>query len=212
VPANRIRVIRNGIDVRAVEPVTQRSQGWRAVHVARLNFVKDQETLLRAARIVADQAPHFRLDIVGDGELREPLERLAADLALDEIVTFHGMQQDIRPFLASADAFVLSSVSEGIALTLLEAMAAGLPIVATDVGGNREVVIPGETGFLVPAGDPAALAGGMTALFSNPDRMRRFGSAARRRAVAEFSVGATVAAYETLYLSLLKHVDRTVAQ
>ncbi|HEY4099467.1 MAG TPA: glycosyltransferase [Gemmatimonadales bacterium] len=212
VPANRIRVIRNGIDVRAGNPVPQRTGGWRAVHVARLNLVKDQETLLRAARIVADQEPAFHLDIVGDGELRDPLERLASELSLGETVTFHGMQQDIRPFLARADAFVLSSTSEGIALTLLEAMAAGLPVVATDVGGNREVVVPGETGFLVPSGDPAALAGAMTALFSSPARMRRFGDAARRRAVAEFSVESTVAAYEALYLGLLKHVNRTVPQ
>ena len=181
VPPDRLRVIHNGIDIGAIIPVPPTPRGWHVVHVARLNAVKDQVTLLRAARLVLDREPAFRLDIVGDGEQRQALERLSADLGLGNAVRFHGFQMDVRPFLAGRDAFVLSSVSEGIALTLLEAMAAALPVVATDVGGNREVVIAGETGFLVPPGDPAALARALITLLSDPARASQFGAAGRSR-------------------------------
>jgi glycosyltransferase involved in cell wall biosynthesis len=203
VPPDRIRVIRNGVDVSIITPPAARSPGWHVVHVARLNAVKDQTTLLHAARLVLDHQPGFRLDIVGDGERRGELEQLSADLGLRDAVCFRGLQADVRPFLAGADAFILSSVSEGIALTLLEAMAAALPVVATDVGGNREVVIPGETGFLVPARDPAALARALIMLLGDPERAARFGAAGRARVATEFALGTTVAAYESLYGELL---------
>lgn len=208
VPSNRIHVIRNGIDVAAITPARPASNGWHVVHVARLSEVKDQTTLLHAARLVLDRQPAFRLDIVGEGERREELERLSAELGLGVAVRFHGFQADVRPFLVGVDAFVLSSVSEGIALTLLEAMAAALPVVATDVGGNREVVIPGETGFLVPAGDPAAMARALIMLLGDPARASKFGAAGRARVAAEFTLDATVAAYEALYLELLERRAR----
>jgi glycosyltransferase involved in cell wall biosynthesis len=203
VPSDRLRVIHNGIDIAAITPVPPMPPGWHVVHVARLNQVKDQATLLRAARLVLDSQPTFRLDIVGDGERRLELERLSAELGLGDAVCFHGFQMDVRPFLVGADAFVLSSVSEGIALTLLEAMAAALPVVATDVGGNREVVVPGETGFLVPARDPAALARALITLLSDPMRASQLGAAGRARVTTEFALDATVAAYESLYSELL---------
>lgn len=208
VPPDRIRVIRNGIDVAAITPAPPTSKGWHVVHVARLNTVKDQTTLLHAARLVLGHQPAFRLDIVGDGEQREELERLSAELGLGSAVRFHGYQADVQPFLAGVDAFVLSSVSEGIALTLLEAMAAALPVVATDVGGNREVVIPGETGYLVPARDPEALARALITLLSDPARATSFGAAGRARVASEFTLDATVAAYEALYLELLERRAR----
>lgn len=203
-PADRIRVIRNGIDATAFTPTPPTSPGWQVVHIARLNAIKDQTTLLRAARLVLDHHPTFRLELVGDGERRKELEHLTAELGLGNAVRFHGSQADVRPFLAGADAFVLSSVSEGIALTLLEAMAAGLPVVATDVGGNREVVIPGETGFLVPARDPVALARALITLLSDPPRAARFGAAGRARVLTNFALDRAVAAYETLYRRLLE--------
>ena len=122
--------------------------------VGRLDPIKDQATLLRAVRVVCDRKPGFRLDIVGDGPSRPELESLRAELGLGEAVAFRGYQEDVRPFLSAADFFVLSSISEGISIALLEAMAAGLPAVATDVGGNREVILQGETGLLTPAGTP----------------------------------------------------------
>jgi sugar transferase (PEP-CTERM/EpsH1 system associated) len=202
VPGNRIEVIRNGI---AIGPPVVRdgAPAWRIVHVARLNEVKDQPTLLRAVRLIAEAHPAVRLHLVGDGEERAALERLTDELGLREYVRFHGFHDDVRPFLVDADLFVLSSVSEGIALTLLEAMAASLPVVATDVGGNREVVVPGETGLLVPPGDPAALAEGITSLLGDPSRAAAMGRAGRARAIQEFSLDRTAAAYEALYLRLL---------
>lgn len=204
VPADRVRVIHNGIQVAAM-PVRDRDAAptWKAVHVARLNLIKDQPTLLRAARLVADREPAFRLDIVGDGPLGDALRREAHELGLDGVVTFHGMQDDVMPYLAAADVFVLSSTSEGIAITLLEAMGAGLPVVATDVGGNREVVEPGVTGLLVPPADPAALADAIAAVLDDRERAHAMGRAGRARVEAEFNLDRTVAAYESAYLELL---------
>jgi glycosyltransferase involved in cell wall biosynthesis len=202
VPAARIEVIRNGIAIRPL-PARTRPAGYRVVHVARLNEVKDQPTLLAASRLVADAHPAFHLDLVGDGEQREALERQVDALGLRAHVTFHGFSDDVTPYLDAADLFVLSSTSEGIALTLLEAMAAGLPVVATDVGGNREVVQDGMTGFLVPARDPAALARAMRALLEDPTRAAGMGANGRARVVEEFALDRTAAAYDALYRRLL---------
>jgi len=208
VPWNRIRIIHNGVAAATALAPRGRGTGWRAVHVARLNQVKDQATLLRAARLVLDANPAFRLDIVGDGELRLDLERLAAQLGLQDAVTFHGFHSDVRPFLDAADLFVLSSTSEGIAITLLEAMAASLPVVATDVGGNREVVTGDATGLLVPARNPIALANGMMAVLADPVRAARMGAAGSERVREHFSLDAMVRGYETLYSDLLGHHAR----
>jgi glycosyltransferase involved in cell wall biosynthesis len=203
IPWERIRIIHNGIDpgpIATAHPGT----GWRAVHVARLNHVKDQATLLRAARLVLDANPAFRLDIVGDGELRGKLEQLAADLALGDAVTFHGFRRDVRPFLDAADVFVLSSTSEGIAITLLEAMAAGLPVVATDVGGNREVIEAGATGLLVPARSPVALSNAIIDVLADPGRAATMGAGGSERVRRSFSLDAMLRAYDDLYLELLR--------
>lgn len=204
VPASRIQVIRNGIELGDVPRPRTADAQLRAVHVARLNEVKDQGTLLRAARLVANAEPRFRLDIVGDGEERIALERLTHELGLGDVVTFYGFHDHVRPFLDNAGVFVLSSLSEGIALTLLEAMAAGLPVVATDVGGNREVVRPGETGVLVPSRDPEAMAQAILATISNPVLAAARGAAGRERVARDFSLDHTVRQYEDLYLRLMR--------
>jgi glycosyltransferase involved in cell wall biosynthesis len=205
VAKDKLRVIHNGIALDAMPQATIGRSGRppRAVHVARLNRIKDQPTLLRAARMVADRLPGFTLDIVGDGPMGTVVRPLATELGLGDVVRFHGMKDDVRPFLADADVFVLSSLSEGISITLLEAMAAGLPVVATDVGGNREVVRHGETGTLVPVGDADALATEMCTLLTDPDLSRRMGAAGRARVDADFNVDRTVTAYQDAYLELL---------
>jgi glycosyltransferase involved in cell wall biosynthesis len=205
VPAHKLRVIHNGIALGDMPRATVGREGRppRAVHVARLNRIKDQTTLLRAARIVADQLPGFVLEMVGDGPMGEQIRSLATELGLDVVVRFHGMQDDVRPWLADADLFVLSSLSEGISITLLEAMASGLPVVATDVGGTREVVLPGRTGTLVPVGDATALATAMTAMLTDPVGARSMGAAGRERVDAEFNIDRTVAAYQQAYVELL---------
>jgi sugar transferase (PEP-CTERM/EpsH1 system associated) len=202
----KVQVIRNGIDPAdfAAPAGLRPGAGKRAVHVARLmDLVKDQTTLLRAARLVVDREPGFQLTVVGDGPDRARLEALAGELGLGGHVHFLGMRSDVRELLGAADLFVLSSLTEGISLTLLEAMAAGLPVVATEVGGNREVVVPGETGLLVPAGSPAALAEALLALVRDPERARRMGAAGRRRVEDQFSLARMAADYEQLYLALV---------
>ncbi len=206
VPESKLRVIHNGIDLAAfpVQPPTAALTPPRVIHVARLQRIKDQPTLLRAARLVADTEPGFRLDIVGDGPAGAELHALARDLKLNGHVHFLGHRNDVSPLLSSASAFVLSSRSEGVPMTLLEAMATGLPAVVTDVGGNREVVVPGETGLLVPPGSPQALADALLALWQDPERARRMGAAGRRRVEEEFDMRQVAARYEALYRELLR--------
>jgi glycosyltransferase involved in cell wall biosynthesis len=205
IPSSKVRTIHNGVDLEHYAyrgPRTDRSN-LRAVTVARLDPVKDQGTMLRAVRLIVDEDPSFSLDIVGDGPLRGELESLRAQLGLDRHVRIHGFQVDIRPFLAQADIFLLSSVSEGIPLTLLEAMAVGLPGVATDVGGNREVIVDGVTGYLVPPHSPDSLAEAILALKADPVALDRFACASRSRVEDEFSLAVVVKRYESLYLELL---------
>jgi sugar transferase (PEP-CTERM/EpsH1 system associated) len=205
VPASRVRVFPNGVDL-ARWPV-QDSPGPsgppRAVCVARLDPVKDHASLFRAARLVRDAEPAFRLDVIGDGDERPRLEALVRELGLEEAVTFRGHRDDVESALAGADVFVLASTTEGISLTLLEAMAAALPIVATDVGGNREVVVSGETGWLVPPRSPEALADALLAAIRDREQERRFGAAGRRRVEALFDLRVMVRRYESLYREVL---------
>ncbi|HET9065631.1 MAG TPA: glycosyltransferase [Gemmatimonadales bacterium] len=205
VPARKIRVIHNGIDLTALgmAEVLPSGRAPRAVHVARLNRVKDQRSLLASTRLLVDRHPGFHLDIVGDGPMGAELRALATALGLDSAVTFHGMQDDVTPYLANADLFLLPSLSEGIAITMLEAMGSGLPVVATDVGGNREVVVQGETGLLVPAGDPTSLADAVDQLLADPARARSWGAAGRQRVETDFNIAGTVRAYEAAYLEVL---------
>jgi len=201
----RVKVIRNGVDVvrYGTQDYEARAGSARAVTVARLAPVKDLATLLRAARLVHDLRRDFRLDVVGDGASRGELEQLSSALGLSEVVTFHGACEDPRPFLATATLFVQSSLSEGISLTLLEAMSAGLPIVATDVGGTREIVVAEHTGLLVPPQNPQALASGIGWVLNDAARAMAMSRAARARAVRDFDVTRMVADYEAVYAEAL---------
>jgi len=201
VRADRVRSICNGIDVDRFAYRGSQADG-PAVLVARLSPEKDIETLLRAVALVVRQDPAFRLEIAGDGPCMPSLSQSATALGLDEHVRFLGQVRDVPELLARAGMFVLSSLTEGISLTLLEAMACGLPIVATRVGGNPEVVRDGETGFLVPPENPAALAETLLRLRRDRDTCVRFGAAGRRRVEARFDVRRMVAEYEKLYAQL----------
>jgi glycosyltransferase involved in cell wall biosynthesis len=152
--------------------------------------------LLRATAIIA--AP-FRLEIAGDGPSRPMLEALAKELNLEDRARFLGRVDDVPALLGRASMLVLPSRMEGISLTLLEAMARGLPCVATRVGGNPEVVIDGETGLLVPSENPEALASAIQALGNDPERAAAFGQAGRARAERHFDIRRTVAIYEAIY-------------
>jgi sugar transferase (PEP-CTERM/EpsH1 system associated) len=206
IPKSKVDVILNGVDLALYQfkPTRDRTSLRRAIHVARLIYpTKDQVTLLRAVRIVADEEPQFVLDIVGDGPSRELLVNLADELKLQGHVRFLGFRSDVADLMASAEFFVLSSKKEGISLTLLEAMACGLATVATTVGGNPEVVADGETGLLVPPESPEALAKAMLALLRDPAEADRMGVAGRARVTERFDLKGTVANYEDLYVRLL---------
>ncbi len=162
----------------AAEPAL-RKDGPVVGNVARLAPQKDHATLLEAARLLGD----VRFVIVGDGELREELERRADGLPVE----LTGARDDVPELLASFDVFAFPSLFEGLCLAVIEAQAAGVPVVATPVGGIRETVVDGETGLLVPTRDPAALAAAIRRLLDEPDLARRLAAEARRRVRERYS-------------------------
>ena len=164
-------------------------------NVARLAPQKDHATLIEAARLV----PQARFAIVGDGELRGDLERRARGLP----VVFTGARDDVPDLLASFDVFAFPSLYEGLCLAVVEAQAAGVPVVATPVGGIRETVVDGETGLLVPTRDPEALAAAIRRLLDDRELARRLADEARRRVRERFSERRMVE--ETLLLYRREH-------
>jgi glycosyltransferase involved in cell wall biosynthesis len=173
--------------------------GGPVVTVARQSPEKDTETLLRAAALVAREHRAFRLEVAGDGPCLPGLRRLADQTGLAGCVRFLGQVRDVPAVLARASLFVLPSLTEGISLTLLEAMARGLPVVATRVGGNPEVVAEGQTGLLVPPRSADALADRMLFLLRRPEVGRQMGLAGRRRVEKHFEIQTMVRRYEGLY-------------
>ncbi len=167
--------------------------------VGRLNPVKDHATLLRAFAQVQASLPRAALVVVGDGALRGELQALAATLGIAPRVRFLGDRGDVQRLLVGFDVFVLASRSEGYSMALLEACAAGLPIVATDVGGNREIVADGRNGLLVPSTDAGALANALHALLADPPRAQAMGRAGVEWARREATLEAMAARYERLY-------------
>jgi glycosyltransferase involved in cell wall biosynthesis len=140
---------------------------------------------------------------VGEGPEREALEALVKKFGLQGAVHFLGHRDDVAALLPGFDLFALASRTEGTSLTLLEAAAAGLPIVATRVGGNPEIVTDGETGLLVGAGEPAAFADAITSVWARPDRAR-MGAAGRALVEERYGIGKMLAAYETLYAEVMR--------
>jgi glycosyltransferase involved in cell wall biosynthesis len=173
------------------------------VLVARLVPEKDLPTLLQAAALVVRREPGFRLQVAGDGPCLQETQAAIRQLGLGDQVQLLGERRDVPEILRQASLFVLPSRTEGISLTLLEAMACGLPVVATRVGGNAEVVEHGQTGWLVPAGDARQLADAIERLWRNPDESRRFAQAGRRRVQHYFDVDLMVCQYEDLYGEVL---------
>jgi len=207
-------VIHNGVDVERFRPGPADPrlkeelglpQGAPVVGtVGNLRAVKDYPTLLRAFAIALERVPEAVLVFVGDGEERGTLETLAAELEVGANVRFVGRREDVPDVLRCFDIFALSSLTEGISVALLEAMASGLPAVATETGGNPEVVAAGQTGLLVPVADHEALGRTLAELLADEPRRRQWGEAARRRVVEEFSLERMVRAYENLYDEVLR--------
>jgi len=191
----------NGIDVERFD-LRGPKQVPTAITVSRLSPEKDLATLLNAVAIVVQEIPEFQLRIVGNGPERQRLEALTDQLQLREHVTFLGERSDVPDQLALAGFYVASSLTEGISLTLLEAHAVGLPIVATSVGGNPEIVVENETGRLVPPRQPETLASAIIDMCRRPDRWREMGRRGRQRVEDSFDVRKTVTGYESIYADL----------
>jgi len=214
-PEQRVEVIYNGIDTASYGRDSQQRKLLRQslglaiddvaiIQVARLNRLKDHATSIRAFGRLAPLCPQARLLIVGDGEERPVVESLIRELNLEQRVSLLGTRRDVGDLLAAADIFLLTSISEGIPLTLLEAMASGLPCVSTDVGGCGEVILPRETGLLAPSGDAEELARHLLTLASNPGLRAQQGAAGQRRARSEFSSDAMHKTYQRHYHDLMK--------
>jgi glycosyltransferase involved in cell wall biosynthesis len=201
---DRTTVIPNGIEVDELLGVRRRGAMGQFVFgtIGRLAPVKDQQTLLVAFAQIHKRLPSCRLEILGSGELLEELRGLSATLDIDSAVKFHGWSRDIAGFLSGLDAFVLSSKSEGLPMTLLEAMAAGLPVVATAVGGIPEIVESAGCGWLAKPCDAESLAESMLRLMTAPDRLER-GGRARKAAMEQYSVQSMAEQYENLFHKLM---------
>ena len=211
VPDTKTRVVPNGIAVDLFEPASVemhrrlrdelRLPNFSTLigNVGRLNWAKDQIGLIRAFSLIHTRHPEASLVLIGDGELRERLEQAAREEGLAQRVHFLGDRNDVHGLLRGLDLFVLSSLSEGYSMALLEACATALPIVATDVGGNREIVHDGHTGRLVPASDPRALADAMLAFLQAPQQASACGRAARAWVEQHGSLEAMAGSYATLY-------------
>jgi sugar transferase (PEP-CTERM/EpsH1 system associated) len=171
--------------------------------VGRLHPQKGFSQLLEAFAAVQSKIPRARLVIVGEGELRVKLMKRANDLGISAYATFAGHREDIPALLSALDVFVLPSLWEGLPMALLEAMASGLPVVASAVGGIPEVVVEGETGLLVPAGDVKGLVEALCVL-SDENLRRRMGQAGQARVCDLFSIQHLVSRIENLYTELLK--------
>jgi glycosyltransferase involved in cell wall biosynthesis len=228
--AGRVHVIWNGIDIqRFAEPVGTGEQVRSAPHrtrdgvpalqvpaeafvvttVCRLFRPRDFQTLLAAFRQVLDSLPGAHLLIVGDGPLRPQIEGLVTSLHLKNHVHLLGMRRDVPRLLRATDALVLSSKGwEGLPLTVLEAMASSLPVVASDVGGTREAVVDGETGLLFPPGDVTLLAHHILAIAADPALARRMGQRGLARVEELFTVQRMARETAAVYEQLLPAISR----
>jgi glycosyltransferase involved in cell wall biosynthesis len=207
-------LIPNGIPTDEYAPDPDKRVQWRQahgiepyatvlVHVGRFAPPKNHALLIEAFAQVRSDAPLYLL-LVGGGELENAVREQVAALGLQERVRFLGVRADVADILRASDVFVLSSRVEGNPMSVMEAMAAGLPVVSTAVGGVPELVREGVTGLLVPSEDAGALAQAMQALVDDPVRRQAMGAAARQHAVAHFDIRHTVRMYEELYESLLR--------
>ena len=192
VDANKIKVVPNGVDTRffTPDPSCSKPEGSHVVCIARLEPVKQLHLLLDACAFLRAERVPFHCTIVGDGACRESLETQREALGLHDHVAFAGSAESdsVRQFLRSAHLAVLSSQSEGYPVSLLEAASTGVPAVAPDVGGIREIIVEGVTGFITRADDPISLGMAMQRLCVDHRLAGEMGDAARRRALHAFSI------------------------
>jgi glycosyltransferase involved in cell wall biosynthesis len=204
--SDRVVVLENGVDTakfnRFMLPDTTKKK-VRVGCVANLRPVKNIDGLMRAAKAAIERFPKLVFEVAGDGEQREELERLHAELGLGDRFVLRGSVADVAGFLRTVDVAVLPSHSEGMSNALLEYMSAGRAVVATDVGANAALVRHGTSGLIVPPGDGAALVDAIGQYLTNPLRAAAYGAAARRRVEEEYSRAAMTRRFETYYRDLV---------
>ena len=228
VPAQKVRTIHNGFDFARLQTAqTERSEILRSLNLPeRGRFVtimanmrahvrhpepaclKDHPTFLRAAKRVYENVPDAAFIIAGEGELMEATQELAQSLGIRDRTFFIGRCQDVGAVLSISDVCVLSSRSEGFSNAILEYMAAGSPVVATDVGGAREAIVQGESGYLVPAGDHEGMAEHIASLLLQPELARSMGEYGKRIVTEKFSSQKQLQNVESLYSELLNGASK----
>jgi glycosyltransferase involved in cell wall biosynthesis len=222
VPRERLQVIPNGVDTSRFRPMPEAGAELRRdlapghafawLAVGRFEVAKDYPNMLRAFARVVERRPDSLLLLVGTGSLQEETEALARSLGVGERVRFLGVRRDVPELMSAADGYVLSSAWEGMPMVLLEAAAAGIPIVCTAVGGNREVILDGTTGFVVPPRDPAALGDAMLRLAAlSPQERRQLGYRGRAHVEANYGLARIVDLWEEMYHELLAKKGKTAA-
>jgi glycosyltransferase involved in cell wall biosynthesis len=215
-PANKVLVVPLGFDLNALVEAKQTAKGrFRALYglsadaplvgfVGRLTSVKNPALFVQAARRVLEEVPEAHFCVVGDGELRQDVERQVAALGIAERVHLAGWQRDMQAVYAALDVLVLTSLNEGTPVTAIEALAAGVPVVATDVGGVADIVRDKETGLLVPPDDAGALVRSVSALLLDTGLGHAMAQAGQKDVLARFGRDRLIADMQALYLSLLK--------
>lgn len=206
VAPEQVSVVENGVDLDHFRPLAQgptSRETLRLCYVGTLSYLKGVDLAIRAVAVAQARSLSVTLRIVGDGPQRNALEQLTEDLGCREFVAFVGWHDDVRPLLWSSDALIAPSRSEAFGKAVVEGMASGLPVIATSVGGLVDIVVPGETGTLVPPEDPGALAHAISELASDSNRRQRYGRAGRQRAVRLFGFDRMASAYIGLYTTLV---------
>jgi glycosyltransferase involved in cell wall biosynthesis len=212
VDPDRIVVIQNGVELVNLSLINRSEARAEAgtggddlflMSVGRLAYQKAHEILVQSMPAVLKEYPNVKLGIFGDGFLRSQLESQIRIMGLANSIRIFGIREDIDRFLVAADVFVLPSRWEGLPIALLEAMSAGLPVVATAVEGVDEVVVQGEQGLLVPTEDSAALAEAMLKLLGNPELRQRMGNSARRRIEQGYTIERMCLRYLDIMLNMM---------
>ncbi len=215
-PVDRVEVVYNGVDLTQFHEVAPHIRGEVRQElglaeddvvitlVARLDAIKDHPTAIATLERVRESVPNAKLLFVGDGPERQKIEAIISERGLQQQVLMLGTRRDVPRLLRASDVFLMSSIGEGIPLTIIEAMAAGVPVVSTNVGGIPEMVNSGETGFLHDSGDPVGLASSIAKLTMDNKLREQIIDAARMRAFDEFSREKMLANYATIYEEMLR--------
>jgi len=216
---NRVTVLHNAVNLNFPTPISGKGNSWRkmfgisesasiVVSVGRLSPEKGMDVLIKAFSILCEERQDVHLVIVGDGQERTDLEKLISEYALEKKIHLAGYTQTPGDYVIGSDVMVLPSRSEGIPNAVLEAMALGIPVVATSVGGVPEVIADGRDGLLVPPDDPAKLAAAIVAVLNNAELAARVVAAGRIRMQEAFSVESRIEKIHMLYSELIPCVHQ----